>query len=351
MEYGHGGDIYTYRDMLDFSVNITPLGPSGAVLEAAKRGVDQCFAYPDSRCRALREALAERTGIPSSCFLPGNGAAELFFSITAAERPAEALIPVPAFSEYEQALRAVGCRVRYHYLEEKENFRLTERILDDLTEELDMVFLCSPSNPAGQVTGRDLLRRVIDRCRENQIRLVLDECFIEFADQETAYYGEKEIGGNPWLFVVRAFTKMHAIPGLRLGYGITSDLELIERMQKVRQPWNVSIPAQEAGRAALSETEERRAEETRDLIREERARMEGKLTEMGIRVIPSEANFILMHSGIDLAERLKEKGILIRDCGNYRGLQKGWYRTAVRRPKENTRLLEALREVIKSVEP
>ena len=68
MEYGHGGDIYTYRDMLDFSVNINPLGPSGAVLEAAKRGVDQCFAYPDSRCRALREALAERIGIPSSCF-------------------------------------------------------------------------------------------------------------------------------------------------------------------------------------------------------------------------------------------------------------------------------------------
>ena len=345
MEYGHGGDIYTYKGMLDFSVNVNPFGPSEAVLEAAKRGIDKCCAYPDSQCRALREALAAKLGVPQEYILPGNGAADLFFSLVTAERPKKALIPVPAFSEYEQALRTVDCQIRYYQTEEKENFRLTERFLEKLTEDLDLVFLCSPSNPAGQVIPEDLLRRIIRRCGEKKIRLVLDECFIEFADPEKAFYAEGETENCPQLFVVRAFTKMHAIPGLRLGYGITSDTELLERLCRVRQPWSVSIPAQEAGIAALSEAEDLKVEKTRILIRAEREWLEQELREMGFRVIPSEANFILMYSSIDLAEGLKEQGILIRDCGNYRGLGKGWYRTAVRLHEENRLLAEALGKI------
>ena len=345
MEYGHGGDIYTYKGMLDFSVNVNPFGPSEAVLEAAKRGIDKCCAYPDSQCRALREALAAKLGVPQEYILPGNGAADLFFSLVTAERPKKALIPVPAFSEYEQALRTVDCQIRYYQTEEKENFRLTERFLEKLTEDLDLVFLCSPSNPAGQVIPEDLLRRIIRRCGEKKIRLVLDECFIEFADREKAFYAEGEAENCPQLFVVRAFTKMHAIPGLRLGYGITSDTELLERLCRVRQPWSVSIPAQEAGIAALSEAEDLKVEKTRILIRAEREWLEQELREMGFRVIPSEANFILMYSSIDLAEGLKEQGILIRDCGNYRGLGKGWYRTAVRLHEENRLLAEALGKI------
>ena len=230
MEYGHGGDIYTYKGMLDFSVNVNPFGPSEAVLEAAKRGIDKCCAYPDSQCRALRTALAAKLGVPQEYILPGNGAADLFFSLVTAERPKKALIPVPAFSEYERALLTVDCQIRYHPTEEKENFRLTERFLEELTEDLDLVFLCSPSNPAGQVIPEDLLRRIIRRCGEKKIRLMLDECFIEFTDRENAFQAEREAENCPQLFVVRAFTKMHAIPGLRLGYGITSDTELLERM-------------------------------------------------------------------------------------------------------------------------
>ncbi len=345
MEYGHGGDIYTYKGMLDFSVNVNPFGTSEAVLEAAKRGIDKCCAYPDSQCRALRAALAEKLDVPREYILPGNGAADLFFSLVTAEKPKKALVPVPAFSEYERALRTVDCAIRYYQTEEKDNFRLTERFLDALTEDLDMVFLCSPSNPAGQVIPEELLRRIIRWCGEKKIRIVLDECFVEFADPEKAFYAEREAEKCPQLFVVRAFTKMHAIPGLRLGYGITSDTELMDRLCGARQPWSVSIPAQEAGIAALSETEDHRAEKTRALIRTEREWLEQELKGMGFRVIPSEANFILMYSETDLAACLREKGILIRDCGNYRGLGKGWYRTAVRLHEENRLLTEALQEI------
>ena len=345
MGYGHGGDIYTYKDMLDFSVNVNPLGPSQAVLEAAKRGVDKCFAYPDSRCGTLRKALSEKLGIPPEFILPGNGAADLFFTLAAAEKPKRALIPVPAFSEYVRALSMVNCEVRYYQMEAKENFRLTERFLEELTEDLDMVFLCSPSNPAGQLISEELLLSIIRQCGKKNIRLVLDECFIEFADQEKVVYAEKEVQEFPWLFVVRAFTKMHAIPGLRLGYAVTSDIELIRRLCRACQPWNVSIPAQEAGIAALSEAEEYKAENTREVIRIERMWLEEKLKRMEIRAIPSEANYILMYSRTDLAEGLKEKNILIRDCENYRGLGKGWYRIAVRLHRENRLLVEALEQI------
>ena len=343
MEYGHGGDIYTYRGMLDFSVNVNPFGMSGHVAEAAKRGVDLSGNYPDSQCRSLKAKLSEKTGIPASRFLIGNGAADLFFGIVLAEKPKKALIPVPAFSEYEQALKTVDCEICFHPLKREDHFRLTEDFLEALDESLDMVFLCCPSNPAGQAVEPELLRKIAVRCEEKQIRLVLDECFVEFLDDPAGYSMARETERFEKLFIVRAFTKMHAIPGLRLGYGITSDEGLLEKMQEIRQPWSVSVPAQEAGIAALEEEE--RTRETRAYVRRERARMERELTDAGVEVIPSEANFILMHSPLDLFTLLKEQDILIRDCANYRGLGKGWYRMAVKKKEENDRLLEAVRKV------
>ena len=121
MEYVHGGDIYTYKGMLDFSVNVNPLGPSERVIDAAKRGAERAMEYPDSRCGRLKEALAEKKGIPAERVIAGNGAADLFFSLVLAERPRTAVIPVPAFSEYEQALKTVGCEVREYFLKKESN--------------------------------------------------------------------------------------------------------------------------------------------------------------------------------------------------------------------------------------
>ena len=343
MEYGHGGDIYTYRDMLDFSVNVNPLGLSRKVIEAAKKGVVRAAQYPDSRCRELRAALSEKMGIPGECFIFGNGAADLFFSLVLAEKPKRAVIPVPAFSEYAHALRTVGCRIEEYVLRREEQFTLTEDFLECLTPETDIVFLCSPSNPAGQVIPRELLCRIADRCEAARIRLVVDECFIDFLPEPSEFTMERMSEQYSCLFVVQAFTKIHAIPGLRLGYGITSDLALLERIQQVRQPWSVSTPAQAAGLAALQDSD--RVQAARELVCSERRRMEKELREAGVEVIPSKANFILMYSPYDLFSLLKDRGILIRDCSNYSGLRKGWYRTAVRRKEENDRLLEAIRQV------
>lgn len=345
MRYSHGGDIYTYGDLLDFSVNINPLGISEHVAEAAKRGIEKAEAYPDCQCRKLREKLARRQGMPETYYVFGNGAAEIFYTLVLAEKPEKALLPVPAFSEYERALNTVGCRINYYGTEKEKGFCIDETFLNALNEETDIVFLCSPGNPAGAVTDRKLLLKAAQLCEKFQIRLVVDECFGGLLEEPEAHSVIKETVRYPHLIVVRAFTKTFAMPGLRLGYGVTSDTGLTEKMEQMRQPWSVSIPAQEAGIAALDE--EARVREAAGLIAEERRFLEEQLERLGIETISSEANYILMYSEKDLFHELKKDKILIRDCSDYRGLTKGWYRIAVRKRKENQILIRSLEKIVK----
>ena len=349
MEYTHGGDIYTYEGMLDFSVNINPLGASPKVIEAAKRGITQMQMYPDSRCGRLREALSRYLNFPKQGILAGNGAADLIYSIVFAERPSKALIVIPAFSEYKQALQAIECHMEYYETRRENKFCIQDDFLEYLDDSLDMIFLCSPSNPVGQVISIFLLKKIIEECEKKKIRLVLDECFVDFletTEQEKVTVSMAK--QYRYLFILRAFTKIHAIPGLRLGYGITSDEVLVEKIYKIRQPWGVSTPAQEAGIAALSENE--RILDTKVMIKYEREWMEQQLEEMGFQVMQSKVNYILFQCKYDLFELLKKKKILIRDCSNYDGLEKGWYRVAVRLPEENQRLIQAICEILEEKE-
>lgn len=346
MEYVHGGDIYTYEGMLDFSANINPFGPSPGVMDAVAASARRIGAYPDSRCRRLRDAVSQAEGVPKDSIVFGNGAADLIFSLVFAKRPKKAVLTAPSFLEYAQALRAVGCEIVYHRLKEAEDFRLGENYLEKLTRDVDIVFLCSPDNPTGQEIEKELLLKIIHRCEEHHILLVLDECFYEFLEDQEDVLTPKEALESPWVFLMRAFTKMHAMPGLRLGYGFSANEGLLERLSLVRQPWSVSVAAQEAGLAALSEQD--RVERTRAFVKEERRWMEERLDQIGVKHFPSAANYILLKSSYDLSARLKEKKILIRDCSNYEGLEKGYYRTAVKLRSENEQLLKALEEIYRN---
>lgn len=348
MEYPHGGDIYTYENMLDFSVNVNPFGPGEAVLEAVRRAVPDIINYPDSQCRRLAKALAEKEHIRREQLIFGNGAAELLFPFIQAVRPKKAVLPVPAFAEYERALESVGCEICCVPLKREENFDVTETLLESLREDVDVLFLCSPSNPAGRVLKEDLLEKIAGRCEKLHIRLVLDECFREFTDRRGQNFLTEKLEEYPMVFLLRAFTKTFAIPGLRLGYGISSDMELLFNMRKFMQPWNVSVLAQAAGEAALGAKADSQIAAMRDDVAKERDWMEEQLTGLGIRYIASEANFILFYSPLDMFSLLLKEGILIRDCKNYRGLEKGYYRVAVKRHKENKKLMDAMRKILTS---
>lgn len=343
MEYIHGGDIYTYEGLTDYSVNLNPFGPSDKVRRAVWKSIEEIDKYPDSRAGKLRKALSEKLGVPESVLIFGNGAAELIFLLVQADRPKRAIVTAPAFAEYRRALEAADCEVIEYPLREETCFALQEDYLSFLTEEVDMIFLCSPDNPSGCVIDRELLCNILKRCEEYKIRMVLDECFIDFLQEPEQQTMQGETDNHPMLFILRAFTKIYAIPGLRLGYGVTGDRLLLERMEEQRQPWSVSCMAQAAGLAAISEEE--RIRQTREYVCRERKWMEERLKEIGICFYPSEANFILLKSPYPLFEELQKKGFLIRDCSNYRGLKKGYYRIAVKNREDNERLMKALEEI------
>jgi len=355
VEYLHGGDIYTNKGMTDFSVNVNPYGPSKAVLRAAKLAMARIGEYPDPECRELREHLAAELGVKPEHLVFGNGAAELIFDLVRTEKPKKAVICTPSFAEYERALKTVDCRIQYYNCREENGFVMQEDFMDLLTEDVDMVFLCSPDNPSGTVIPKIMMRKIMIRCEFLRIRLVLDQCFFEFMaeDEDDLFLTYKNdlhesTKKYPSLFLLRAFTKMYAMPGLRLGYGICQDERLIERLEECRQPWSVSIPAQEAGIAAIKD--QKRVRNIRGFLLRERKWLERELDALRIPYFPSKANYILLKSDLDLYELLKEYRILIRDCSNYRGLKKGFYRIAVRQRGDNQKLIDALQEIYEAAE-
>lgn len=351
----HGGDIYTAmetgaarEEILDYSANINPLGIPEGVKRAIRGALADCEHYPDPLCRKLARAVSRKEGVPEETLIFGNGAADLIFRLTAALKPKNALIPAPTFAEYEQALKTQGCDVRIHTLDPARGFALEEDYLCALTGDLDLIFLCNPNNPTGRLIERGFLERVLDVCEEKNIFAVVDECFIDFVEEPAAVTVKDRISHCPRLFILRAFTKNYAMPGLRLGYGICGNSEVRKKLSAAGQPWSVSLLAQEAGVAALRE--DAYLQEARSLISREKERLVQGLSELGYQVFAPAANYIFFrlpgrehpdYAG-GLCRELAAEGILIRDCANYRGLERGYFRIAVRGEAENLRLLRAL---------
>lgn len=341
----HGGDIYEKDVFLDFSANINPLGTPSGVLEAVRSSLPLLHRYPDPYCRELTAAIAQFEGVPEKQILCGNGAAELIFSFCRGLRPEKALVPVPSFSEYASALASVGYQVVPYRLAQEDGFALTEDFLTAL-EEFDgqLLMLCNPNNPTGQVIQQPLLEKILSLCARKGIFLFVDECFLDLTE------GGEERTLKPWLWqaenllLLKAFTKSYGMAGLRLGYCLSGNSPLLLAMSRDAQAWNVSIPAQAAGVAALKEQAFLRR--AREIISDQRPRMAGALEGMGLTVIPSRANFLLFYSEKELYAPLLARGIQLRSCDNFPGLGQGWYRAAVKLPEENEKLLSAMEEIL-----
>lgn len=338
----HGGDIYRNHVELDFSVNINPLGVPENVRNALMNAVKKCSEYPDMQAAELKQAVSRMLSLPQEYLLFGNGASELFMAIVHALRPKKVLIPIPSFYGYEYAAGAVESMVIYLQTREEEAFICGEELFDALTQDIDLLFIASPNNPTGHRMDQKYLHKLLKICRTKKITVVLDECFIEFCENRDAVLAD--VTEYDQLLIVRAFTKFYAIPGVRLGYLISSNRFLLEQIGKQLPEWNLSVFAQAAGVACTKEDSYTRR--TVSFIKEEKKFLEAGLQKLGMRVICGEAGFILFYSETELYRPLLQKGILIRDCGNFKGLSKGYYRIAVRKRKENQRLLKAIGEII-----
>ena len=330
LNYVHGGDIQTYIDRhgfapLDLSANINPFGIPDAVRAAIHRAVDNCTQYPDPFCRAARQAIGAREGVNPDFLYCGNGAADVLDRLAAVLKPRKVLLTAPTFAEYERTLS--GAEIRVHNLRETDDFALTERILDEISPDLDAVYLCNPNNPTGRTTQPELLREIVRKCTENGVKLVVDECFNDFLTDAERHTRKDLLESNPGLIILRA--------------------ALIEKLYHAGQPWNVSVIAQACAAAAANEPDW--AIETAKRIAEERRFLSDGLAACGLTVFPGEANFLLFRSNdTGLHEKLAEHGIMIRNCDNYRGLSAGYYRVAVKTREASKCLLNAIKLIIEN---
>lgn len=338
----HGGDIYEGNIKLDYSANTNPYGTPQGVLDAMSAALSTVHRYPDPYCRKLVQAISDFEELPKDYILCGNGAAELIYAYCQALKPKRALELAPTFSEYALGLERVGCQLSRYVLQQEKHFDLDADFLEDVSrQKAEVLFLCNPNNPTGRLIPLPLLEKILFFCRQENIRLFLDECFLDLSDGGISAKGL--LRDYPQLFILKAFTKSYGMAGVRLGYGLTSDSELLRAMSKTVQPWNVSTLAQAAGVAALQESQF--IEKTKSLLSAERQWLKQELEALGFWVCPSTANYLLFCGPAGLREALREQGIAIRSCDNYQGLSAGWYRIAIRLHEENQQLITAIQLV------
>ena len=349
-EYVHGGDVYgadgtADGGAIDFSASINPLGMPENALDAAKRSLGQSVIYPDSGSRRLSNAIAAYENADQRRIFCSNGASDIIFRIAAAIRPRKILVAAPSFADYERAGRALGAEAARYVLSKENGFNIGRGFVKTVRDEAPgIVFLCNPNNPTGCLAGYGLLAEIAAACAETGAVLVVDECFLDFvrgADQYTAK-PLTEVYKN--VVVLKAFTKIFAMPGLRLGYAICGDEAFVSRLRLCGADWPVSNVAQAAGAAALEGGREH-VEKSVAYIDAERRRLAAALADTGLTVYPARANFIFFHCAwnADLGRELRKNGVIIRDCANFPGLEPGYYRAAVLTAEKNARLIESVK--------
>ncbi|QRG68810.1 threonine-phosphate decarboxylase CobD [Brevibacillus choshinensis] len=354
--FGHGGDLLTAAErfgvapgeFLDYSANINPLGMPESVRQMLVDSIGEVTRYPDPGHREFRQALADRLGLPQSWLLSANGAAEAMAIAILGLAPQTVGVVYPCFSEYAQLATQFGARVVGCYGVEENGYKPDMGDLHRLFEEADLIFVGSPNNPTGVLYQQDELLKMADWAEQTKTWLVVDEAFLDFVEEERQFTLADRLESFPHVILMRSMTKMYAIPGLRLGYAIAHP-EVIGRMREKQVSWSVNALALRAGVLCLAE--QSYEEKTRELIAFERDYLTRFIRdELGWKVWAGEANFLLMRSPASkTAEQLQallgKKGILIRSCAMYPGLTAHDVRIAVRGPKENERLVKALRDV------
>lgn len=348
-KYEHGGNVfYNNPDIIDFSANINPLGLPNGVADAIKVAITDCTRYPDPFSCELREMIAGYEKCYSSQIICANGASEIIFRLSNWLRPKRALIIAPTFSDYERALIASGCKDIYRYqLYEKNEFGLDFGILEVIKNgNFNVVWLCNPNNPTGCLIPKKLLDEIINLCYHSDCYVVVDECFLDFVPDKASYTVKSEIEQYQNLIVLKAFTKIFALAGIRLGYALCNNQKVIEGLYYHGADWSVSGLAQAAGLAALSNPEEYISKSLR-YIDMEKSKLESCFESAGFKVFGSNANYLFIKNeyNFDLKETLLEKHrMMIRSCANYHGLSKQFCRIGVLKAEQNQKLIGAIKK-------
>ena len=371
----HGGNIFQFAheqriepyEVVDFSANINPLGPSQRGLDALNAQLRYISHYPDATNDDVLNAIADTYGMDKHQIIVGNGAAELLYAICRLPGYTGAFVPAPGFSEYKEALEASKIPVRDIFYRPREDdngkpyFEVPYLALETFAAELKgqdgriIVFLGNPNNPDGTLLDKDHIRTVASMLKDANSLLVIDESFIDFVGNDPLQDNEHSMRSlvNEFdnIIVVHSFTKFYAVPGLRIGAAFTNKT-LITQLQQYIPSWSVNTLAQAYTKAALNDVDY--IKRTKQELNEEIAFMYNAVDAIeGITVYPPSANFILFQvnqEGITanyINEELKKYNMIVRNCDSYVGLTNHWVRIAIKDHETNIKLVDKLTNILK----
>lgn len=360
INYFHGSDLEQVEkiyhvpkdDIVNFSDNVNPLGISPNIKTELANNIDLISKYPDREYTTLRRKISEYTSAHLNSILVGNGTTELISLLIQVVRPKKALIIGPTYSEYEKEIFLTGGSTYYYPLKESLNFQVeVDELNRALSSDIDLLVICNPNNPTSSAISHKEMRCILDHCKELDIFVLIDETYVEFAENMaditavpfSQYYSN--------LMILRGTSKFFAAPGLRLGYGICGNKAILTKMNEKKHPWAINALASLAGEIMLDDTEY--IEKTRNLIHEERNLIYAALQECpNVKVYPPIANFILfqiMDESIPASlvfEKLIHMKMMVRDASSFPFLNSQFVRFCFKHPEQNRKLLTHLKEIL-----
>ncbi len=355
-DHFHGSDlekieeIYGIKkeEIVSFSANVNPLGVSPLLRTALADRIDAITSYPDREYTSLRKCIANYCNTDYENIIVGNGSTELISLFIQVEHPKKAMIIGPTYSEYEREISLGGGTTLYYPLKEKDDFRLNvDDFIAHLNESIDLLVICNPNNPTSSCITQANMRRILDACKEHDIYVMVDETYVEFAENMaeidsiplTNYYNN--------IVILRGTSKFFAAPGLRLGYAITGNRDLIKSINTRKNPWTINSLAVVAGEIMFKDQDYILA--TKKLITSERARMFNALNASpDYKVYQPSGNFILAKilrddlTSQDLFDKAIRRKMMIRDCSTFPFLDEKYIRFCIMNPEDNDRLLDCL---------
>lgn len=348
----HGGNLWKaaekynidVKDIVDFSSNVNPLGPSPSTEAALKERFHMVSCYPDPESVELKRELSNYLNICQSSLLLGNGAVELIYFLGRYFDKRRVVTAAPSFSEYGRG--SVNSSYYYLFLNKEKYFQLNAAEVIPHICPSDVVYLCNPNNPTGKIVKKEDLMKIYEECINKNACLVVDEAFIDYLDNPKGFSLKNEAAACSNLIVLRSLTKFFSLPGLRLGYLISSKCN-VEAFDKLLPTWRINSFAETAGIFSLQDSDYMK--KTRDFNKTERSYLAANLSRItGLMPFDSHANFILVdcresgRSAEEIEDYLGKKGLLIRNCKSFENLDEYYFRVAVKFREQNNRLLNLL---------
>lgn len=356
----HGGDLDAIErfykipknEIWDFSGNINPFGFPKKAAKKLAENINIVSAYPDKNYIKLKESISLYTGAELSYIYVGNGSTELISSFIKSVAAENTIILAPAYSEYEREVKILGSNFKYFELKEKDNFEINiDNLINEINSNTGLVIICNPNNPTGSIIKTDDMEKLLLHCKKNNSYVMVDETYIEFADNLTEICSIPLVKKYDNIFVIRGISKFFAAPGLRLGYAICSNKNFSKLLSSKQDPWSVNILAEFAGKNIFNDTEF--IEKTKKLISEERKKAIDIISSWkNVKVYNSSSNFILLKlltdkiNSAEIFERLIVKKMLIRDASSFAFLDESFIRFCILKPEQNEQLLCEFKKIL-----